>query len=475
MSLPRRVALLALALLVPLLPAVPAAAAAQVQQRDLTPTAALPDTPVAATLTVGTSTSCVTVDELGVGVRDANQQNLDFPGSAGRTTICPGGRTLTTATRSFPAGTYTEFGFYRIGSTYYNLPTRTLTVAPPTVKQVVLLPTRAIADTDVTATLAVSASACTTVDELGVGVRDADQQNLDFPGTATDVRLCPQGYVLTTGARRLPAGTYTEFGWYRTGSTYHNLPSRTLTVTPAVTPPEPPVPGGQLVFEESFTNPPALGTTWHDDSTSAYRYANHNPDDDKLDWLQPGALSTLDGKNVFTATPGANRLENGEQSWDTGLLTTEYTQQGFQVRPGDYAEVRLQLPSGYGAWPALWTWKDGGNEIDSFEYHPDNPNLLELSNRINSAGLYYTDPDAIHPGAWVSIGVHYGAYNNDWYINRKLVFSDHTGTGPNWSAYLILNLSICAGSWHPAPADGTPIATAADYLRVWRQPTGTRG
>ncbi|WP_081973571.1 hypothetical protein [Kitasatospora phosalacinea] len=468
MSLPRRVALLSLLLVVPLLPAAPASAAPRIQQRSLTPTSALPDTPVAAKLSVGSLTTCITVDELGVAVRDANQQNLDFPGSAGRTRICPGGYTLTTATRSFPAGTYTEFGFYRIGSTYYNLPSQTLTVAAPTVSQLALVPTKAVADTQVTGTLAVNSTACLNVDEVGIGVRDANQQVLDFPGTASNVQICPQGYVLTTGARSFSEGTYTEFGWYRIGTEYHNLPSKTLTVSKSVTPPVPPVPAGRLVFNESFTNPPLLGTTWNATTTSAYRYGNHNPDDDKLDWLQTGALSTGSGANTFTATPGANRLENGKQSWDTGLLTTENTQQGFQVRPGDYAEVRLQLPSGTGAWPALWTWKDGGNEIDSFEYHPDNPNLLELSNRINSAGTYYTDADEIYPGAWVSIGVHYGAYNNDWYINHKLVFSDHTGTGPNWSAYLILNLSICAGYWHPSPTSDNAITTAADYLRVWR-------
>ncbi|RAJ46240.1 hypothetical protein K353_00617 [Kitasatospora sp. SolWspMP-SS2h] len=471
MSLPRRVALLSLLLVVPLLPAAPASAAPRIQQRSLAPTSALPDTPVAATLSVGSLSTCVTVDELGVGVRDANQQNLDFPGSTGRTRICPGGYTLTTAARGFPAGTYTEFGFYRIGSTYYDLPSQTLTVAAPTVRQLALVPARAVADTPVTATLALNSTACLTADEVGVGVRDANQQNLDFPGTATDVRICPQGYTLTTAARSFPAGTYTEFGFYRIGGEYHDLPGRTFTVTGSVVPPHPPTPpfpAGQLVFDEEFSSPPALGTVWNSSTTSAYRYGNHNPDDDKLDWLQPGALSSRSGANTFTATPGTNLLENGDRSWDTGLLTTEGTQQGFQVRPGDYAEVRIQLPGGNGAWPALWTWKDGGNEIDSFEYHPDNPNLLELSNRINSAGTYYTDADAIRPGAWVSIGVHYGASNNDWYVNHELVFSDHTGTGPNWSAYLIFNLSICAGSWHPAPSDTDPISTAADYLRVWR-------
>ncbi|MGW2397400.1 glycoside hydrolase family 16 protein [Kitasatospora sp. NPDC001664] len=469
MSLPRRAAMAAMLLLLPLLPATGAAAAPPVRQQSLTPQRAVPGAPVAATLTVR-STSCLTVDELGVGVRDSAQNNLDFPGSTGRIEICPDGYTLTTGTRTFDAGRYRQFGFYRIGSRYFDLDNRPLVVAAPEVRQRSLAPDQAVDGRPVAATLTVTADACTTVDELGVGVRDQDDANLDFPGTASAVTVCPQGYTLTTGERSFPAGTYTEFGWYRIGTEYHNLRSQNLTVRQLPTPPTPPV-VGELVFDQTFNGPLDIGGTWNDSTTSAYRYGNHNPDDDKLDWIEPAATTTAGGRSSFTGSPGTERLENGELAWNTGLLTTESTQQGFQVRPGDYAEVKLQLPSGEGAWPALWTWKDGGSEIDSFEYHPDNPNLLELSNRIRPASSYYTDPETVYPGAWITIGVHYGTRNNDWYVNGRLVFSDQTGVPDDWSAYLILNLSIDAGSWHPAPDGPTPIVLNADHLRVWR-PSG---
>ncbi|MFJ8045479.1 hypothetical protein ACIRBX_33725 [Kitasatospora sp. NPDC096147] len=469
MSLPRRAAA-ALLLLLPALPSAPAAAAQPVRQQSLTPLRATPGTPVAATLTVR-SASCLTVDELGVGVRDADDANLDFPGSTGRVEICPGGRTITTGTRTFAAGTYRQFGFYRIGSRYFDLDSRPLVVATPQIRQRALTPTTALADRPVAATLTLTADACVTVDEIGVGVRDAQDANLDYPGTATGVTVCPQGYVLTTGERSFARGTYREFGWYRIGTEYHDLPARTLTVRELPVPPAPPV-HGELVFDQTFDGPLATGTTWNASTTSAYRYGDHNPDDDKLDWIDPSAVATSGGVSSFTAAPGPHVLENGRRAWDTGLLTTENTAQDFLVRPGDYAEVRLQLPGGQGAWPALWTWKDGDNEIDSFEYHPDNPNLLELSNRIRPASSYYTDPDTVYPGAWITIGVHYGTTTNDFYVNHRLVFSDRTGVPEDWSAHLILNLSVDAGQWHPAPATDDPIVLNADFLRVWRPATG---
>lgn len=135
------------------------------------------------------------------------------------------------------------------------------------------------------------------------------------------------------------------------------------------------------------------------DRTSAYEFGNHNPKDDKLDWLNPANVGVADGIATFTARPGTHLLENGRRSWDTGLLTTEGSTEGFRVRTGDYVETRVQMSTGLGAWPALWTWKDSGNEVDSFEYHPDHPAMLELSNRVGSTYRYHTDPAAVAPAA----------------------------------------------------------------------------
>jgi beta-glucanase (GH16 family) len=224
-------------------------------------------------------------------------------------------------------------------------------------------------------------------------------------------------------------------------------------------------------WSEEFDSAIAWGSRWVGDRSSAYRYGDHNPDDNKLDWLTPDCVTVAGGTATFTAAPADRILENGRRAWCTGLLTTEYSDEAFQVRTGDHVETRVKLPSGTGAWPALWTWKDGRNEVDSFEYHPDAPHLLELSNHVNRATAYHTDADAIAPDRWVTVGTRYGAESVEWYVNGRRVCSDGTGVGADWSAYLVLNLSVSAGAHHPAPRGPAPITFAVDHLRVYRGTT----
>jgi len=366
--------------------------------------------------------------------------------------------------------------------------------AAPRVTQDRLTPASMTAGTAAKAGLTVHSTSCFTAKTLGVGVRDKAGDNLDFPGSASNVRICPSGVSITTGSRTLPAGSYTEFGfWQDSAGAWHNLTSHTLAVgataatptpPPATTPPATPTPpaatptppaatgsspiaGQSLIWSEDFNGPIAYGTKWVGDTTTSFQYGNHNPNDNKLDWLDQSAVSVANGVATFTATPSSHTLENGKQAWNTGLLTTEGSTGGFQVKTGEYVETRVQLPTAAGAWPALWTWKNGNGEIDTFEYHPDNPNLLELTNHVNSAQDYYTDANAIAPGKWVTIGTYYGATSVSWYVNGVKVYSDGTGVGPNWSAYLILSLSVSAGEYHPAPTGTAPITFAADYVRVY--------
>ncbi|MEU8919906.1 glycoside hydrolase family 16 protein [Kitasatospora sp. NPDC048545] len=373
----------------------------------------------------------------------------------------------------------------------------------PTVTQDRLAPAAMVAGKASTASLSLHSSACFTAKTVGVGVRDASGTNLDFPGNASNVQICPSGVNFTSAARTLPAGTYSQFGfWQDVAGAWHNLPAQQLVVSatgttaptpaptatpkPTATPtpsatatpstsapsspaPSSPVAGKSLTWSDEFNGSISWGQRWVGDKSTAYKYGNHNPDDNKLDWLNKNNVSVANGVATFTATPGGPALENGKQSWNTGFLTTEGSSEGFQVKTGDYAETRVKLPAGTGAWPALWTWKNGNGEVDSFEYHPDNPNLLELTNHVNPGnGKYYTDASAIAKDQWVTIGTYYGANSVDWYVNGVKVFSDGKGVGANWSAYLILNLSLSAGQYHPAPQGTAPITMAADYVRVYR-------
>lgn len=185
-----------------------------------------------------------------------------------------------------------------------------------------------------------------------------------------------------------------------------------------------------------------------------------NPGDDKLDHL------TADPDHSRSGTFRATRRPDG--LWDTGLLTTEESADGFLVRTGDRLEARVRLPVGVGAWPAIWTWRDGGNEVDVFEYHPDNPDLLELTNHVRPGGTYVRD-DAVRPGEVVDLSVTFGRRDVVWWLNGRQVFADGRGVGSHWRAHLIVNLSVCAGRYHPPPDDSVDeLSYAVESLVVHR-------
>ncbi|MFJ6939593.1 beta-glucanase [Streptomyces sp. NPDC101132] len=226
---------------------------------------------------------------------------------------------------------------------------------------------------------------------------------------------------------------------------------------PTPAPPPGPVPSTAPAFTADFssTSQWVAGRSWaYPDGGPT----NHR--DNKLDHLTADPAYSRTG--LFRAT----RRPDGD--WDAGLLTTEGSDEGFMLRTGDVLETRVRLPRELGAWPAIWTWRDGGQEIDVFEYHPDNPDLLELTNHVRGAQSYHRDP-AVAPGAWVDLAVEFGSRSVVWWVNGRRVFADRAGVGRRWHAYLIVNLSVCAGRYHPAPAAGVDeMSYEVAHLRVHR-------
>ncbi|GHI07623.1 hypothetical protein Scel_59440 [Streptomyces cellostaticus] len=329
-----------------------------------------------------------------------------------------------------------------------------------------LTPSGAQPGTAVAATLKLRASACITVRKVGVAVQDGLDNRLDYPGAAENARICPGGFAFTTQPRTFRAGTYTQYAYYEDETGYHPLGKTRLRVVSTGRNVEPST-GRKLAWAEDFNAPFTWGNRWTREASSAYEYGTHNPKYYKLDWVNPGNVRIADGMATFTARPGRHTLENGLQAWETGLITTEGSREGFRLRPGDYVEARVKLPATVGAWPSVWTWVGDGHEIDVFEYHPDAPDLLEMANHVREAANY----DVIGPPGkegWMRIGVLLGTHSADWYVNGALVYQDGRGVDPNWSAYLNVNLSISAGTLHPVPKTKDPITFSTDYVRVFR-------
>ena len=234
---------------------------------------------------------------------------------------------------------------------------------------------------------------------------------------------------------------------------------------------------GALVFSDQFRSVTwgRRGAVWAD-RTTAYPDGVRDRGDAKLDRLQPAAMHVAGGALHITATAGS-----AHGTWRTGLLTTEpwgsTGGNGFQVRTGDYAVVRLRLPDragggGHGAWPGVWTWR-GGNEVDVLEWHSETPDILEFSNHVRRAPTHdFAHSALVGFGRWIQVGVRFGATDVSWYLGDdthplRLAYHDRKGVGARWHAYLIANLSV-SGQPGRFPSSTHPISLAIDRIQVYR-------
>jgi hypothetical protein len=323
----------------------------------------------------------------------------------------------------------------------------------------------------VTATAEVAPDPATTLDRFGVCVRSTTNANLDYP-QIVNVPASTTDPATFTATETFPDGTYIYFAClYENGLWYNVGVPKTFTTPGTASGGSAPAAGKTLAFADDFdTLDIGPGQTWAW-RTSSYEFGDHNPNWYKRDWITPSAMTAADGTLTITAT------RKDTFYWCTGLLTTEDTMgvggNGFRVRAGDFLVNHVMLPTGNtGSWPGLWTWDGAGGELDVFEWHDDNPNLLEFTNHVRSGSNYYTNPTLAAPGEWVWIGTQLGISNDTWYVGDTLddmqpVYSDGTGIG-DAQPFIIANLSLNNSTWHSEPVGDAPITYRLDTVRVYR-------
>lgn len=185
----------------------------------------------------------------------------------------------------------------------------------------------------------------------------------------------------------------------------------------------------------------------------------------------------------------------GEGSWKTKRKTAEYTSASlttFQLAGWKYGkvEVRAKLPTGKGAWPAIWMmgtnrnvtekWPNCG-EIDIMEYVTSAPKTIHGTAHWAKADGKHTSfgkntktdtPDEFHVYGiewdeksitWTFDGKPYGTFD----LSKA---DDQPGGNPfHKPFYLILNLAI-GGSWGGAPDPAIyPQTYLIDYVRVYQK------
>ena len=209
---------------------------------------------------------------------------------------------------------------------------------------------------------------------------------------------------------------------------------------------------------------------WNSEHTLA---ANHEAEY-YVDSSQPNSpFSVANGVLTIEASQasvtGANPLG---LPYNSGVITTY---KSFSQLYG-YFEVRAQLPSGAGLWPAFWlmpTSFKAGTELDVFEVLGDRPDVLYST--VHSADhqaeleIPVTVPDT--SAAFHTYGVDWGPRTTVFYEDGQAIASVATPADMNVPMYMLLNLAVGgAGSWPGAPTGQTqfPADMNIDFVHAYQ-------
>ncbi|MFC7473899.1 family 16 glycosylhydrolase [Dankookia sp. GCM10030260] len=300
----------------------------------------------------------------------------------------------------------------------------------------------------------------------------------DFqPGTD---RILLQDHALHSFATLQPAlrqtGADTVLTLGNESLVLRNTQAATLSARDFQLPADPTHAGMRVTFNEDFNSLSASangrGTTWKttlkivDQLRTLTTNGEAQYYSDASVGVNPFKVSG--GILDITAAPGSNPLK---LAYNSGALTTA---QSFAQQYG-FFEVRADLPSGQGFWPAFWLLPTDGSwppEIDIFEVLGQDPTTAYFSLHTTT-GPTTTAKVSLLPdlsAGFHTYGLDWQADRIRWYVDGNQVAEAATPADMHRPMYMLLNLAVGdAGSWPGKYDPGMPTGhLLVDYVRVWQ-------
>ena len=185
-------------------------------------------------------------------------------------------------------------------------------------------------------------------------------------------------------------------------------------------------------------------------------------------------FSTSDGVLNITAAKAEASVQPAlwGYKYTSGLLTTE---KSFAQKYG-YFEIRADLPTGQGMWPAFWLLPADQTrtaEIDVFENVNGDGNVFQsLLSEQTGAALATSFASAVAglTSGFHTYGMSWTAERITWFIDGKATSSMATPFDLHSPMYMLVNLAV-GGNW-AGNADATfaPDSLKVDYIRAYSLP-----
>ncbi|MGZ3312629.1 MAG: family 16 glycosylhydrolase [Caulobacteraceae bacterium] len=194
-----------------------------------------------------------------------------------------------------------------------------------------------------------------------------------------------------------------------------------------------------------------------------YINANYGPTSGIQPWRTGSGLLAL----TATPTNGYTQSLIGPYAYTSGELNTYHS---FAQTYG-YFEIRAQLPSGQGFWPAFWLMPENGAwppELDVLEAISSNPTQLTSTSHSMVSGMLSNNATVSN----TTTGFH--TYGMDWepdfvtwYFDGQKVFQIATPSDMNQPMYMIVNLAV-GGIYAGSPDYVSSGQMLVDYVRAYQ-------
>jgi beta-glucanase (GH16 family) len=200
----------------------------------------------------------------------------------------------------------------------------------------------------------------------------------------------------------------------------------------------------------------------------------------ELEWYINPAYGPTSSVNPFSVsngvltisankTPDAIKSQINGYSYTSGMLTTYSS---FAQTYG-YFEMRADMPSEQGAWPAFWLLPKSGAwppELDVVEMTGQDQNTVDVTVHSAATGTHTKQGSAIKvPGTdgFHTYGVLWKADTITWYLDDVAISQAATPADMHDPMYMVVNLAI--GGMAGTPTDGLPHGSQMkiDYIKAY--------
>lgn len=223
-------------------------------------------------------------------------------------------------------------------------------------------------------------------------------------------------------------------------------------------------PGFDFLWEDQFDGTSLDTTRWE----AINRRDSHN---EEKQYYRPEQVTVGNGNLVITATDEPLSTK----AYRSGLVRT------LEEQAYGRWEVRANLPTTQGMWPAIWLlpntvdWPTGG-EIDIMENRGSEP--WKTSSAYHWGDSWpssyvtgdYTAPAANFHEQFHTYAVEWEPDEIRYYVDDNLHFIVHESVAPISSTPMTLIMNIAVGGWFGGDPDGStvfPQTMEVDYVRVW--------